>query len=362
MEGSEISQALAEATQQIDLMTTELQLAVMKTRMVKIGKVFNRFPRVIRDLSKMTGKKVRLEIFGEETELDKTLIEEINDPLVHMVRNSVDHGIEPPEEREKLGKDPTGTITLSAEQEGNNIIISIEDDGRGIDPEKIKAKAIEKGIITPEKAAEMNRNDILNLIFAPGFSTAQKVSNVSGRGVGMDVVKTNVTKLRGVINIETEPGKGSKFIIKLPITLAIIQGLLVKIDTEIVVIPLNTVIEVVRVNRKDIYSIGQSEVINLREMVIPLVDLKDSLYRRGESEKRDWHYIVIVGIAEKRFGLKVDKLLGQEEIVIKSLGKYLGNIKGIAGSTIMGDGTVVMIADIADIVTQIEDEKNGKKN
>ncbi len=362
MEGSEISQALAEATQQIDLMTTELQLAVMKTRMVKIGKVFNRFPRVIRDLSKMTGKKVRLEIFGEETELDKTLIEEINDPLVHMVRNSVDHGIEPPEEREKLGKDPTGTITLSAEQEGNNIIISIEDDGRGIDPEKIKAKAIEKGIITPEKAAEMNRNDILNLIFAPGFSTAQKVSNVSGRGVGMDVVKTNVTKLRGVINIETEPGKGSKFIIKLPITLAIIQGLLVKIDTEIVVIPLNTVIEVVRVNREDIYSIGQSEVINLREMVIPLVDLKDSLYRRGESEKRDWHYIVIVGIAEKRFGLKVDKLLGQEEIVIKSLGKYLGNIKGIAGSTIMGDGTVVMIADIADIVTQIEDEKNGKKN
>ncbi len=362
MEGSEISQALAEATQQIDLMTTELQLAVMKTRMVKIGKVFNRFPRVIRDLSKMTGKKVRLEIFGEETELDKTLIEEINDPLVHMVRNSVDHGIEPPEEREKLGKDPTGTITLSAEQEGNNIIIAIEDDGRGIDPEKIKAKAIEKGIVTPEKAAEMNRNDILNLIFAPGFSTAQKVSNVSGRGVGMDVVKTNVTKLRGIINIETEPGKGSKFIIKLPITLAIIQGLLVKIDTEIVVIPLNTVIEVVRVNRDDIYSIGQSEVINLREMVIPLVDLKDSLYRRGETEKRDWHYIVIVGIAEKRFGLKVDKLLGQEEIVIKSLGKYLGNIKGIAGSTIMGDGTVVMIADIADIVTQIEDEKNGKKN
>ncbi len=357
-EGSEISRALSEATQQIDLMTTELQLAVMKTRMVKIGKVFNRFPRVIRDLSKMTGKKVHLEIVGEETELDKTLIEEINDPLVHMVRNSVDHGIEPPEEREKLGKDPTGTIILSAEQEGNNIIISIEDDGRGIDPEKIKAKAIEKGIVTPEKAAEMSKNDILNLIFAPGFSTAQKVSNVSGRGVGMDVVKTNVTKLRGVINIETEPGKGSKFIIKLPITLAIIQGLLVQIDTEIVVIPLNTVIEVVRVSHEDIYMIGSSEVIKLRETVIPLVDLKESLYKKGPSVENDWHYIVIVGIAEKRFGLKVDKLLGQEEIVIKSLGKYLGNIKGIAGSTIMGDGTVVMIADIADIVTQIEDAKD----
>ncbi len=357
-EGTEISRALSEATQQIDLMTTELQLAVMKTRMVKIGKVFNRFPRVIRDLSKMTGKKVRLEIVGEETELDKTLIEEINDPLVHMVRNSVDHGIEPPEEREKLGKDPTGTITLSAEQEGNNIIIVIEDDGRGIDPEKIKAKAIEKGIITPEKAEEMNKNDILNLIFAPGFSTAQKVSNVSGRGVGMDVVKTNVTKLRGIINIETEVGKGSKFIIKLPITLAIIQGLLVQIDTEVVVIPLNTVIEVVRVSKEDIYSIGSSEVIKLRDTVIPLVDLKESLYRRGFSSEKDWYYIVIVGIAEKRFGLKVDRLLGQEEIVIKSLGKYLGNIKGIAGSTIMGDGTVVMIADIADIVTQIEDIKD----
>lgn len=357
-EGTEISRALSEATQQIDLMTTELQLAVMKTRMVKIGKVFNRFPRVIRDLSKMTGKKVRLEIVGEETELDKTLIEEINDPLVHMVRNSVDHGIEPPEEREKLGKDPTGTITLSAEQEGNNIIIVIEDDGRGIDPEKIKAKAIEKGIITPEKAEEMNKNDILNLIFAPGFSTAQKVSNVSGRGVGMDVVKTNVTKLRGIINIETEVGKGSKFIIKLPITLAIIQGLLVQIDTEVVVIPLNTVIEVVRVSKEDIYSIGSSEVIKLRDTVIPLVDLKESLYRRGFSSEKDWYYIVIVGIAEKRFGLKVDRLLGQEEIVIKSLGKYLGNIKGIAGSTIMGDGTVVMIADIADIVTQIEDLKD----
>ena len=358
LEGTDISRDLSEATQQIDLMTTELQLAVMKTRMVKIGKVFNRFPRVIRDLSKMTGKKVRLEIVGEETELDKTLIEEINDPLVHMVRNSVDHGIEPPEEREKIGKDPTGTIVLSAEQEGNNIIISIEDDGRGIDPEKIKAKAIEKGIITPEKAEELSRNDILNLIFAPGFSTAQKVSNVSGRGVGMDVVKTNVTKLRGIINIETEPGKGSKFIIKLPITLAIIQGLLVQIDTEIVVIPLNTVIEVVRVSREDIYMIGSSEVIKLRDTVIPLVDLKDSLYKRGNSTERDWHYIVIVGIAEKRFGLKVDRLLGQEEIVIKSLGKYLGNIKGIAGSTIMGDGTVVMIADIADIVTQIEDVKD----
>jgi two-component system chemotaxis sensor kinase CheA len=353
----DISHDLSEATQQIDLMTTELQLAVMKTRMVKIGKVFNRFRRMIRDLSKDMKKKVDLEIYGEDTELDKTLIEEIYDPLVHMVRNSVDHGLEFPEEREKVGKDPRGKVILTAKQEGNNIIISIEDDGHGIDHEVIKAKAIEKKIITEEKAKELSKNDILNLIFAPGFSTAKVVSNVSGRGVGMDVVKTNVTKLRGIIDIETELGKGSKFIIKLPITLAIIQGLLVKIGAETVVIPLNTVIEVVRVSKEQIYSMNQCEVIKLRDSVIPLLDLGESLFKVSEKEGRNWQYIVVVGIAERRFGLKVDRMLGQEEIVIKSLGKYLGNVQGIAGSTIMGDGSVVLIADIAEIVNLAEKEQ-----
>ncbi len=359
-EGTTISHDLSEATQQIDLMTTELQLAVMKTRMVKIGKVFNRFRRMIRDLSKDMNKKVELQIFGEETELDKTLIEEIYDPLVHMVRNSVDHGLELPEEREKVGKNPVGKVVLSAKQEGNNIIITIEDDGHGIDPEVIKRKAIEKNIITEEKAKELSRKDILNLIFAPGFSTAKVVSNVSGRGVGMDVVKTNVTKLRGIIDIETEVGKGSKFIIKLPITLAIIQGLLVQIGKETVVIPLNTVIEVVRVSKEQINSVNMHEVIKLRDTVIPLLDLGKNLFDNKESEQKDWQYIVVVGIAEKRLGLKVDHMLGQEEIVIKSLGKYLGNVPGIAGSTIMGDGSVVVIADIAEIVNIEEQKKNAE--
>lgn len=356
-EGTKISRDMSDTTRQIDLMTTELQLAVMKTRMIKIAKVFNRFPRLVRDLSKDAGKNIKLDIFGEDTELDKTLIEEINDPLVHLVRNSADHGVESPEEREAAGKNPEGTITLSAEHEGNNIIITIEDDGRGIDPEKIKSKAIEKGIITAEKAGELTRQETYNLIFAPGFSTAAKVTNVSGRGVGMDVVKTNVTKLRGIINIESEVGKGTKIIIKLPLTLAIIQGLLVNVVGETVVIPLNSVIEVVRVPKKQIYMVNHTECIKLRDTVHPLIDIDKQLYgTKSNGHDQDWQYIVIVGIAEKRFGIKVDDLIGQKEVVIKSLGNYLGNIDGLAGSTIMGDGKVVIILDIAELVHKITEE------
>jgi two-component system chemotaxis sensor kinase CheA len=353
-EGTKISRDLAETTRQIDLMTTELQLAVMKTRMIKIAKVFNRFPRLVRDLSKDLGREVQLVIQGEDTELDKTLIEEINDPLVHLVRNSIDHGIETPEDRKALGKPELGTVTLSAEHEGNNIIISIEDDGKGIDTEAIKEKAIQKGIISAEKANELSKQDIYNLIFAPGFSTAKKVTNVSGRGVGMDVVKTNVAKLRGIINIESEVNKGTKIIIKLPLTLAIIQGLLVKVAGETVVVPLNSVIEVVRVPVTQIYSVKTNECIKLRESVLPLIDIDEALYgMRINDVQVDWQYVVVVGIAEKRYGLKVNELVGQKEVVIKSLGSYIGNIDGVAGSTIMGDGKVVMILDIAEMVNKI---------
>jgi len=356
-EGTKISRDLAETSRHIDLMTTELQLAVMKTRMIRIGKVFNRFPRLVRDLSKDLQKDIQLEIFGEDTELDKTLIEEINDPLVHLVRNSIDHGIEPPEIRKAAGKNPKGTVTLSAEHEGNNIIITIADDGYGIDPEKIKAKAISKGIITAEKAKELSKIESYNLIFAPGFSTAEKVTNVSGRGVGMDVVKTNVSKLRGIINIESEVGKGTKIIIKLPLTLAIIQGLLVDISHETVVIPLNSVVEVVRIPKNQIYMVNQTPCIKLRDTVHPLISIDRLLYKtNGNGVDKTWQYVVIVGIAEKRFGIKVDELVGQKEIVIKSLGNYLGNIEGIAGSTIMGDGKVVMIADIAELVHKLLDK------
>ncbi len=353
-EGTKLVKDLAETSRQIDLMTTELQLAVMKTRMIKIAKVFNKYPRLVRDLSKESGKEIDLFISGEETELDKTLIEEINDPLVHLIRNSIDHGIETPEVRVKKGKNPRGKISLSAEHEGNNILITIEDDGKGIDPDVIKEKAISKGLISRERANDLSRQEVYNLLFLPGFSTAEKVTNISGRGVGMDVVKTNVMKLRGIINIESVVNQGTKIIIKLPLTLAIIQGLLVGVGEEVVIIPLNSVIEVVRVHREQISTINQKEVIKLRDSVLPLLDIDSLLYRKySEDENSIWQYVVIVGIAEKTFGIKVDNLLGQREVVIKSLGNYLGTIEGIAGSTIMGDGRVLVILDLAGLLNKI---------
>lgn len=350
-EGTKFSRDIFDVTKQIDLMTNELQLVVMKTRMIKIGKVFNKFPRLVRDLSREAKKQIDIIIKGEETELDKTLIEEINDPLVHLVRNSVDHGIENPDTRKANGKNPTGTLTLSAEHEGNNILITIEDDGKGIDPEIIKSKAVSKGLISAEKAKELSKLEILNLIFLPGFSTAEVVTNISGRGVGMDVVKTNVTKLRGIINIESTPGVGTKIIIKLPLTLAIIPGMIVKVKDQSIVIPLNTVLEVLRVHRENIYSINQKPVIKMRDSVLPLVSVEEILYGFEEKdENKIWQYVVIVGIAEKKYGIKVDSLVGQKEVVIKSLGNYFGKVPGIAGSTIMGDGSVVMIVDVNELL------------
>jgi two-component system, chemotaxis family, sensor kinase CheA len=350
-EGTKFSRDIFDVTKQIDLMTNELQLVVMKTRMIKIGKVFNKFPRLVRDLSRDAKKQIDIVIKGEETELDKTLIEEINDPLVHLVRNSVDHGIENPETRKANGKNPIGTLILSAEHEGNNIIISIQDDGKGIDPEVIKAKAVSKGLLSADKAKELSKQEILNLIFLPGFSTAEVVTNISGRGVGMDVVKTNVTKLRGIIHIESAPGVGTKIIIKLPLTLAIIPGMIVKVKDESIVIPLNTVLEVLRVHRENIYSINQKPVIKMRDSVLPLVSIEEILFGAEEiDENKIWQYVVVVGIAEKRYGIKVDSLVGQKEVVIKSLGNYFGKVQGIAGSTIMGDGSVVMIVDVNELL------------
>jgi two-component system chemotaxis sensor kinase CheA len=356
-EGNRYTRDLGEVAKQIDLMTTELQLVAMKLRMIKIAKIFNRYPRLVRDLTRDLNKEVELVIKGEETEVDKNLIEEINDPLVHLIRNSVDHGVEKPDVRIKAGKNPKGTVILAAEQLGNNIVITIEDDGKGLDIEVLKEKAISKGLITKEKAKELTRQEAINLIFLPGFSTAEKVSNVSGRGVGMDVVKTNVSKLRGIINIESELGKGTKIIIKLPLTLAIISGMIVKAHSEMIVVPLGSVIEVIRVNTEQIYSIKGKEVIQVRDSILPLVSLKELLKGKlnGQKEERNgWQYVVEVGIAEKRYGIKVDELVGQQEVVIKSLGSYLGKIDGIAGSTIMGDGTVVMILDIHELFNKLE--------
>lgn len=356
-EGNKYNKDFGEVTKLIDLMTTELQLVSMKLRMIKIAKIFNRYPRVVRDLCKDLNKEVELIIKGEETEVDKNLIEEINDPLVHLIRNSVDHGVEKPDVRIKAGKNRKGTVILSAEQLGNNIVITIEDDGKGLDVEQLREKAISKGLISRDRAKELTRQEAINLIFLPGFSTAEKVSNVSGRGVGMDVVKTNVSKLRGIINIESELGRGTKIIIKLPLTLAIISGMIVRVNKEMIVVPLGSVIEVLRVSPENISTIKGREVIKVRDSVLPLVSLNQLLIGKLNGQKevnKGWQYVVEVGIAEKRYGIKVDELIGQQEVVIKSLGGYLGKIDGIAGSTIMGDGSVVMILDLHELFQRLE--------
>lgn len=350
-EGIPITKDLTETSSQIDFITTELQMAVMKTRMVPIAKVFNKLPRLVRDLMKETGKEIELVTFGEDTELDKSIIEELNDPLVHLMRNAGDHGLESTADRRAAGKPEKGIITVRAEHEGNHIVISVADDGRGMDPEKLKAKAIEKGMITEAQAREMSKAEAFNLVFAPGFSTAAKVTNVSGRGVGMDVVRTNIQKLKGIIEIESDMGKGSKIIIKLPLTLAIIQALLVEVDREVFSVPLESVLEVVRIQPKDINTISGREVVRLRNTVLPLARLQSIMgTSNGEEHQDDWIYIVVVGLAQQRLGIVVDSLLGQKEVVIKSLGGYLGTVPGIAGSTILGDGRVIMIIDVGELM------------
>lgn len=350
LDSSVLSRELAETSSHIDFITTELQMAVMKTRMVPIAKVFNKLPRLVRELSKEMKKEIELEIMGEETELDKSLIEELNDPFIHLLRNSADHGIESPEERIAAGKSPVGKVVVRAYQEGNHIVLLVSDDGKGMDPAKLKAKAIEKGLITPEAAAEMTDAEAYNLIFLPGFSTAKVVTNVSGRGVGMDVVRTNVQKLKGTIQVTSELGKGTTFIIKLPLTLAIIQALLVESGGEIFSIPLDAVIEVVRVRDSEIDLVGGNEVIRLRDTVLPLTRLSSVLGNGNGSGAHEWKYIVVIGVAERRLGVIVDALLGQKEVVIKSISEYLGTVRGIAGSTILGDGRVIMIVDVAELI------------
>jgi two-component system chemotaxis sensor kinase CheA len=353
-EGEDFARQLNETSAQIDFITTELQTAVMKTRMVQIARVFNKFPRLVRDIAKEFSKEIDLIIQGEETELDKSIIEEISDPLVHLIRNAADHGVEPAEAREAFGKTRRGTIRLSAGHEGNHVIIQIEDDGAGMNPDKLKEKAIEKGMITPEEAQGMKTEDAYSLIFIPGFSMAQKVSNVSGRGVGMDVVKTNVTKLNGMIAVESAMGKGTKFTLKLPLTLAIIQGLLVEVGSETFAIPLGSVLEVVNTAREEVSTVHGREVIRLRESVLPLVDISEILNVPNCDRSSRSFYTVVVGVANHKFGIVVDRMIGQKEIVIKPLGAYLKNIPGIAGSTILGDGRVIMILDTGELFQLVQ--------
>lgn len=354
-----LSEELNQIVSSISTVTTDLQLAVMKTRMLPIVKVFNKFPRMVRDLARELGKNIELIMSGEETELDKSIIEEIGDPLVHIIRNSCDHGIESPEVRLEKGKSEVGKIILKAYNEGNHIVIEIQDDGKGLDPEAIKAKALEKGLITDRDAATMSDKEAFSLIFKAGFSTAAAITNISGRGVGMDVVKTNIEKLNGIIDIESQLGSGTTLKLKIPLTLAIIQALIVGVQEEFYAIPLSSVLETVRISQDEIYTVDGKSVLRLRDEVLPLVHMSSIFDVRNDFGSAKEIYVVIIGLAEQKIGMIVDCLIGQEEVVIKSLGEYLKNIQGIAGATVRGDGKITLIVDVVAIM---EMGKNIKVN
>ncbi|MFO7819587.1 MAG: chemotaxis protein CheA [Halanaerobacter sp.] len=329
--------------------TTDLQDAVMEMRMVPISMVFNRFPRLVRDLAQDLEKDINLVIEGEETELDRTIIDEIGDPLVHLIRNSIDHGVEPPGEREEKGKPREGLVKLSAFHEGNNVVIQIEDDGAGIDPDVIEEKAIDKGVASPSEIENMSDQEIINLIFAPGFSTNEEVSDVSGRGVGMDVVKNKLDELNGSIDIKSEVGNGSTFTMKLPLTLSIIQGFLTTVAEQKYVIPLESIQEIVDVEPENIQTIRQEEVIHRRGSVIPLISLRDKLGKEDNFDEQEEISTVIVEIANDYYGLMVDSIIGQQEVVIKRINDLSENIEKIAGGAILGDGSIALIINVEEI-------------
>lgn len=333
---------LTSATEQIGKVSTELHEAIMKVRMLPIGQVFMRFPRFVRDAAKSAGKDIDLQFSGSDTELDKTVIDEIGEPLMHLIRNGLDHGIETPEERERVGKPRRGTISVRAYQESSYIIIEVQDDGRGLDLEGLQKSAERSGMILAKSAS---RAELLDLIFLPGLSTAVTVTEVSGRGMGMDIVRTRLASLGGSIDVESETGVGTRFVIRLPLTLAIISALMVEVQTEQYAVPLSGVIESLRVPVDSIHEVNLREVINVRGRILPLARLS-RLFGMPAAESPDSLYVVIVANGNERLGLVVDTLLGQQEIVIKALDDYVGNTAGVSGATILGDGRVVLIVDV----------------
>ena len=335
---------LLEALSTTSHLMTELQDEIMEMRLTPVAEVFNKFPRMVRKLARELGKEIEFKMEGSNIEVDRTILEKLGDVLVHLLRNAVDHGIEAPEERIAKGKPRTGRVELIAKREKSHILIIVKDDGKGIDPEKVKKKAVERGLISPEQAAEMRPEDAINLIFLPGFSTAEKVSDVSGRGVGMDVVQDVIKTLNGSISVKSEIGKGSTFILKLPISMAIIQALLVKIRDETYAIPINNILETIEIKANQLKTIGRKKVIVLREEIIPVVMLHE-LFGVEYIEKNKFPAIV-VDVGAQKVAIGVDELLNKKDIVIKSLGKMLSNIREFAGATILGDGRVVLIIDI----------------
>ncbi len=341
-------ESLLETTGFLDRMTSDLQLAVMKMRMQPIQKVFGKFPRMVRDMSRNLGKDIDLEMFGEDTEVDKTVIENIGDPLVHIIRNSIDHAIEYAEDREMKGKPKKGRIILSAYQKGTQIVIEVSDDGKGIDVEAVKRKAIGKGLISEDEAQRMPDDAAINLIFLPGFSTKEVSTELSGRGVGMDVVKTNVAKLNGYVEVMTKRDVGSTFRISLPLTLAILQAMMVRIGDEFYAIPQSMIEETLRVKKSDIKDVTGQKVLTIRGRVLPLFEMSEVLGVRRRSEvEHDNNYVLVATVGDRRFCISVDELLGQEEVVIKTINGIESEACGILGATITGDGKVVLILDLA---------------
>ncbi|HLD66166.1 MAG TPA: chemotaxis protein CheA [Pseudomonas sp.] len=341
-----VDEAMAKAVSNLDVVTADLQTAVMKTRMQPIKKVFGRFPRLVRDLARTLKKEINLELVGEETDLDKNLVEALADPLVHLVRNSVDHGIESPEQREAAGKSRGGKIILAAQQEGDHILLSISDDGNGMDPDVLRAKAVEKGVLDRDAADRLSEAECYNLIFAPGFSTKAEISDVSGRGVGMDVVKTKIAQLNGIINIYSTKGQGTKIVIKVPLTLAIMPTLMVMLGDQAFAFPLVNVNEIFHLDLSRTNVVDGQEVVIVRDKALPLFYLKRWLVRSAAHEEQREGHVVILSVGTQRIGFVVDQLVGQEEVVIKPLGKMLQGTPGMSGATITGDGRIALILDV----------------
>jgi two-component system chemotaxis sensor kinase CheA len=349
---------LSDTITHVGRITDQLQMEVMGIRMLPVSNTFNKFPRMVRDLSAKLNKKIDLIIEGENTELDRSVIEEINDPLIHLIRNSVDHGIEPAEDRQKTGKPEHAVIKLTARHEQGRIILTVEDDGRGIDPEKIRASAVGKGMMTETDAASLSDDEAINLIFSSGFSTAKVVNDVSGRGVGLDIVRNNIQRLNGTVMVETEKGKGTRFLVTLPLTLAIVPTLLVRVAHNTLAIPLVTVVETLRISTKEIQTVNSRPVIRLRDKVLPLLEMSESFGFNSSKKDLGYRYVVVVGLGKQLMGLAVDRLLGQEEVVVKSLGSIIGEVMGIASAAILGDGSVILIVDVQDLF-QITGQKTG---
>jgi two-component system chemotaxis sensor kinase CheA len=350
LEMQDLTEAFSQSTARLSFITEELQAAGLRARMVPIDTVFRKFPRLVRDVAHNLKKEVDLLVSGEDTELDKTMVEMIGDPLVHLVRNSLDHGLELPDVRESGGKPRKGTIRLEARQEGDQIIISVADDGAGIDPARIAKKTMEKGLVTADRLRTMTTREILDFVFLPGFSTAEKISDLSGRGVGMDVVRSNLTKLNGTIELESKLGAGTTVFLRLPLTLAILPVLLVEVGNEIYALPLRSVVETARIRATELHRFEGSELLHLRGETVPLLRLRQIFKVQYRADEKGSDKVVILGIGEKRIALLVDNLIGQESTVIKPLGSYLHHCSGIAGATISGDGRVRLVLDPADLL------------